>query len=122
MTRDEVMAMSGEELRIKVARLYFPMVPGLHVTSDDKTSGYSDGKRFRNWRGESKEWNPVIDIAAAWMLWQATLAGNHFVEFCDALKFESGDKADFTVIMGNLSPLAITRAFIIAKEAEADDD
>ena len=140
MTRDEVMAMTDEELRIKAAELmgweYYCRASDITGHDDRGLCGNPPG----GWTDANGEREDCLyelpdypnDIAAAWELWEFLKRANPsdrcgFAWFFYRLVDDTpcgdiwadqplGSLED--VFFKYLSPRAITRAFILAMEAE----
>lgn len=97
MNREEVLQLDAAQLSRKALTLYELMKGNVSIYA-------------------CAGWNPVADIVVAWELWQTALASDYFWDFCNAIKWLAGNKVDFTVIMGHISPLLITRAFVLMGE------
>jgi hypothetical protein len=120
MNREEVLKLSRDELRIKAAELTgewytCSMEDGVpsglrYLMPGEKDAGYEELPDYSN------------DIVVAWELWQIALASDYFWDFCNAIKSLAGNEVDFTVIVGHISPLLITQAFVLIKEKIGSED
>ena len=143
MTRDEVMEMTDDELRIKAAELKGAKWYVLTLENEENQERHLCWQRpTKNWRDATED-DPIFpgylsiipdypnDIAAAWKLWQfakslddeewhgRTLSMAEFVTWnADQDRADWDDDPMYCLrhVINNMTAKAITRAFILAME------